>query len=279
MTEQATYQPESRVAIFFRSFFLLILFVVIGGGIGWGIATNQPPQWKVTAKFEPPKVVNLGNYYDLASTYLLLQGGSTGLESTDKVIEEQSYNEFKRSLNSPDILQQFLLQNDQVNKLAKNYKVSIETMSQQLFGQFQFKDKENVLSFSFDNAELSYQILNDYIQFVTDQTRSILNGELVAKWRVLFQQVKLAAETNLGAIQQGNQVVQQDWAGKLTLMRSAQPLDDKLVPYHFVQSPVMPLSPYSPDKLLWTMLGALGGLLLGFFVISISSFFANANES
>lgn len=273
MTEQTTHQPKSRVAIFFRSLFLLILFVAIGGGIGWGIATTQPVQWKATAKFEPPKVVNLGNYYDLASTYLLLQGSSVSLESVDKILGDESYSEFKRSLASSDILQQFLLQNERVNKLAKDHRASIEAMAQELMSKFQFKEKENSVSFLFDDAELAFQILNDYVQFVTVQTRSVLNGELIAKWRVLFQQVKLASETNLGAIQQGSQVAQQDWSGKLTLMRSVQPLDNQLVPYRFVQSPMMPSSPYSPDKLLWAMIGALGGLLFGLFVISISSFF------
>lgn len=252
-----------------KSLAILTACVGIGAGVGYGLSAVQKAQWQSVAQFEAPKVADLGNYYQLASTYALLQG-ATG-ENVAMNIREQSFAEFKRTVTSPDAIKQFLNQSDSVKILAQANKQPVEKAVGELVEKFQFNDKFNRLSLTLDNAETANQLLNEFVAFATKQSRSVLNGELVGKWKVLFQQVKSAAESDLGAIQLGNQVAQQDWKGKLSLMKSVQPLDDKLVAYRVIESPSTPTQPHSPNKWLWLMIGAVGGLVLGLFSLSATN--------
>lgn len=263
---QAAKNP-SFFATVVKNLLLLTACVGMGTGAGWGLAEIQKTQWRSEAQFEQPMSIDLGNYYALASTYALLQG-ATG-EVVDKTIREQSFTEFKHNLASTDAQALFLSQSPIVQKRAELRRLPVPLVVQDFVAQFQFDRNANRISLTLDDPEIARQLLTDFIAFSTLRTRSILNADLVEKWKVLFQQVKSAAENNLGAIQLGSQVAQQDWNGKLNLMKSVQPLDDKLVAYRLVESPSTAQKPHSPDKWFWAAIGAVSGLIIGLFSISL----------
>lgn len=278
---------------FLKGLVTLALTAAIGAGAGFGGSQLQTPQWKAEASFDQPRILELGNYYSLFSTYTFLNGGEgvayqvvandkgvlTLTPSSSPKAEQEainsSYQEFKRNLNSPDQLLAFLTQAESVKRKAQLENQPVALIAQQVAGQFEFKGKTatqaDSLSVVSANPEEANQLLSDFIAFTNQQTKQSLNAELIAKWKNLFQQITKTVEIKLGAVQQGNQIAVQDWNGKLNLMRSVQPLDDKLVAYRFVKSPSVPLSPSSPAPLLWAMIGALSGLILGIFYLSARS--------
>lgn len=274
----------------------LILTTVIGVGGALGLTYLQTPMWKLVAQFEQPKVSELGNYYALYSTYHFLNGGDnvtyhvlddkgmlslvpTVSQKAEELAVQGAYTEFKRNLASADLLVNFLAQTELVKLKAQLENQPITVMAQQMAKQFAFEsgsknqpsDRLSVLS---DDPEETSQLLSQFIAFANQQTKQTLNAELITKWKVLFQQVKTAAEIKLGATRQGHQIATQDWKGKLALMRSVQPLDDKLVAFRFVKAPNIPFSPHSPNQSLWLMIGGLSGLLLGIMLISFSGLFS-----
>ncbi|RPE90996.1 transporter [Frederiksenia canicola] len=233
--------------------------IALGAAVGFGLAEIQTPQWRTTAQFDQPTVQELGNYYALASTYHLVSGEK--IDQFDQWLSEKSYGEFKRNLTSPDVIKQFLTEKMQ---------------PEQLINAFQFDAKTQQLHLTLSHRETAKPLLDEFIQYANLRSRAALNGELISQWKVLFQQVKTAAETNLGAIQNGSHIAAQDWNGKLTLMKSVQPLDNQLIAYRLVQRPSVPVQPHSPIRNLWMMIGAASGLLLGLFSLSLASFRRNA---
>lgn len=252
--------------LFYR-FLVLILFTAIGAGIGYGLSYTQPEKWKVTAQFEQPSVPDLGNYYSLLSTYNFLSSNTSELNTSvsQKEAVEQAYEEFKRNLNSADLLQAYLVQTEAVKLKAQVEKKSAAVVAAELVEQFSFQkdaasNADNVSLIS-ENAEEAQKLLTDFIPLVNTQAREKLNADLIAKWKVLFQQIKTASELNVGG-----KVSKDDWEAKLQMMRSVQPLDNQLNAYRLVKSPTLPLKAESPDRLFWLMVGALGGLLIGFML-------------
>ncbi len=267
MTEQVQ-KTQSSIGKFLVSLLVLLFLSVLGAGAGWVGATMQPAKWKAEAQFEAPKVVDLGNYYSLLSTYNLLKGETPETTMADMALTNSVYQEFTRDLKSPDVLQQFLTQSEKVKQqaTAKNQPTSV--FAQEIARQFKFDDATNTLSLTLLNPEEASMLLNDFIVFSTMKSRSTLNADLIAKWKILFQQTKQMAESNVGAIQQGTQVAQQDWSGKLKLMRSVQPLDNKLLPFRFIKAPSTPTISEPPEnQLLWLVMGGGVGLLLGLFIV------------
>lgn len=253
--------------LFYR-LLVLILFTAIGAGAGYGLSYTQPEKWKVTAQFEQPTIPDLGNYYSLLSTYHFLNSNSqeANSQTAQQQASEQVYAEFKRNLTSADLLQAYLLQTEAVKLKAQVAKKSPAVVAAELVEQFRFEkdmatSADNV-SLIAENAEEAQKLLADFIPLVNTQARDKLNADLIAKWKVLFQQIKTASELNIGATKQS----MQEWANKLQMMRSVQPLDNQLTAYRLVKSPSVPLKSESPDRLFWLMIGALSGLLLGFML-------------
>lgn len=273
-----------------RHFIILLFCIGLGAGLGWGGSSLITPKWRAIAQFDAPTVPELGNYFSLFSTYQLLSGADhmayklvkednshlvltpEMTDSAESLAIEKSYNEFKRMLTSPDVLQQFLQQNDTVKQLAATQNMPVILLSQTLAEQFFFQpatrsmpvDRMNLV---LENPEQASQLLTEFISFANLKARESLNAELIQKWKTLFIQVKNAAEMNLGAMQQGSHIGQQDWKGKFSMMRAVQPLDDELVAFRYIKTPTVPLTPDSPKKLLWLMIGTLSGFLLGIAVI------------
>ena len=292
-------QPQthySLVRIMLRNLAVLLLSIGFGVATGWGLTQLQTPMWKSTAQFDKPLVTHLGNYYSLFSIYTLLNGGHhTAYKVTtlangtavlvpelshfaEETATEKSFQEFKRMLTSPDVLHQFLTQNELIKQTASQNNMPVALLAQEISTQFSFESKTDRLSVLSANPKEAAQLLTGFITFANAQAVANLNAELVAVWKTLFQQTKQAAEIKLGAIQQGSQIAQQDWAGKLNLMLSVQPLDNKLEAFRFVQSPTVPLQPHTPAVSLWMMIGGLVGLVLGLLIVSVSSLSRRKNH-
>lgn len=270
---------------------MLVLTTALGAGAGFGGNQLQTPEWKAEASFDKPRILELGNYYSLFSTYSFLNGGegvAYQVVSNDKGVlnltpssspkaEQEaidgSYQEFKRNLTSHDVLLQFLSQAESVKRKAQLENQPVALVAQKVAEQFAFNGKTaslaDRLSVVSANPEEANQLLSEFIAFANLQTKQSLNAELIAKWKNLFQQINKMAELKLGAVQLGNQIAAQDWQGKLDLMKQVQPLDNQLVAYRFNKSPSVPLTPNSPAPLLWAMIGALSGLIFGIFYISV----------
>lgn len=266
---QPSKQP-SFFGAFVKNVLILTACVGIGAGAGFGLAGSQTPMWQSTMKFEAPTIVELGNYYALATTYALVQGDK--MADVEQNLTQKSYREFTRNLHSADQLKRYLVASETVKQQATVKNLPIDTVAQQTATAFKFDEPTSQLSVTLENPEKAKKLLSDFVDFTTLQTRAILNNELIQKWKVLFQQVKQASEHNLGTVQIGEQIAQQDWTGKLKLMKSVKPLDDQLVPFRVLQSPSSPTEPHSPDKPLWLMIGALSGLVFGLFCVSLLSF-------
>lgn len=138
--------------------------------------------------------------------------------------------------------------------------VAAELVEQFRFEKDMATSADNV-SLIAENAEEAQKLLADFIPLVNTQARDKLNADLIAKWKVLFQQIKTASELNING-KQGSQ----DWAAKLQMMRSVQPLDNQLTAYRLVKSPSVPLKSESPDPPILADDWALSGLLLGFML-------------
>ncbi|QLB18251.1 LPS chain length-determining protein [Mannheimia granulomatis] len=258
--------------LFYRLLVILLL-TAIGAAVGYGASYSQTEKWKVTAQLEQPAVPDLGNYYSLLSTYTFLNTNNQEANLQKDVVAEV-YAEFKRNLTSADLLQNYLAQTEAVKLKAQLENKSATMMASQLATQFSFEKDSAVSADTFslisENPEEAQKLLNEFILLANLQAREKLNADLIAKWKVLFQQIKAAAELNLGAKQSTN-----DWSAKLQMMRSVQPLDNVLTTYRLVKSPSIPLNPISPDRWFWLMIGALSGLVIGF----ILSFAVKARKS
>lgn len=266
MTMQA-YQSNSLLTLFFRSLFILSVSILIGLGTGWGTSKLQTEQWKATASFEAPNVQQLGNYYALSTTYAFLQG------ENNKSVEEQVFREFMRHLGSQATLQEFLSQHEYVKKYASDHKQLVEAVLPEFIQSFQLNSKYNSqINVIWKNADIAKTLLSDYIIFVASKSKDILNGELITKWKVLFQQVKVATENQLGPILQGSQIAQQDWNGKLNLMKAVQPLDNSLLPFRLQQSATVLPTPVYSNQHIWIIAGGLFGFILGLGFLGFTRF-------
>lgn len=290
--EQYALDLAELIKALLRAAFVLILSTFLGAAAGYGLSYLQPPKWRVSAQFDAPTVTELGNYYTLLSTYNLLNGGDpisyklikdekgsfalapeSNNQSSAQAIE-RSYAEFKRQLASADTLQAYLNGNELIKRKAIATNQSEVVLMQKVATQFQFQVAnrsvaQDTLSYVGDNATEGAQLISGFIHFANLRARESLNNELITRWKVLFQQTKQAAENNLGAIQQGSEIARQDWQGKLTMMRAVQPLDNQLQAYRLTRSPTTPLAPSSPNRPIWLTIGALSGLLLALFGLTL----------
>lgn len=253
MSEQEQMQKPKQNS-FLASLLITAIFTAAGVGGAYLHADNQPKQWKATAKLEAPKVADLGNYFSLFSTYNLVQNDGKADPNLEKTVSESAFADFKKQLTSADSRQQFLRENTIVKQIAEVHNKSLDEVVNQLSEKLQFNEADNSLSLSLVNPNQAVQVLNDFIEINTAQSRKSLNDDLIAKWKFLFQNVKQSADANLG----------ESWQGKLNLMRSVQPLDNKLTPYNLVQKPTASTKAELPENLNESLgIGGGIGLLLG----------------
>lgn len=253
MTDQIQTNTPKKSGIL-GSLVVAAILTAAGAAGGYWHANNQPQQWKATAKFEAPKVADLGNYFSLFSTYSLVQNDGKNDPALEKTVTDEAFATFKRVITSPEKRQQFLSNNAIVKQIAEVHNQSLNDTVNRLSDKLQFNEADNSLSLSLANPNQAAQILSAFIAQNTEESRKLLNDELVAKWKFLFQNVKQSADANLG----------ESWKGKLNLMRSVQPLDNTLTAYHLVQKPTPATKAELPENLNTSIgIGGAIGLLLG----------------
>lgn len=303
MTQENYSSNNSSVGIkaLVYTTFVLLLCTLIGGAIGWGSSYLKTPQWRTTAKFETPSISNLGNYYSLFSTYDFLKGDNhtsyvllkneeenftlvpQKTQTSEDNVKTEVYDTFKQNLTSEDLLNKFLKSNSTIKLIAQANNQDLDTTAKQIATRFSFragaKDIADSLSLTLESPQQAKVLLTQFINFANKQTRIDLNKELIVKWKVLFKQVQSAVDNKLGATKQEGKVAKEDWEGKLKLMKTVKPLDDKLVAFNVVQTPDVPSSPVSPNKLLWAMIGGVAGLLVGCFIALAMTFKRRRNEN
>lgn len=244
-----------------KKLILSLLFIVLGGGIGATIAHFYPPKWQVSVQFDTPKMDELGNYFSLYSTYSLVSGDADAVDMTkvEKKATEAAYQEFSTLLSSPAQLEAYLAQSPFVKSLATIEQISEQETAKKLTAHFQFDNQNGHVQFtltSFDRQEVD-SLFVDYIRYINQQARDTLNKGLIDKWKALFGQVKQAAEAKIDV----------SWENKLKMMQSVKPLDNNLVAFRFVQSPM--LSQSAKPYISGTVAGAVAGLIFSLLAMVI----------
>lgn len=239
----------------FRQLFAMILLTAVGAGAGYGVSLIQPTQWQAVAGFEPPKAVELGNYLSLSSTYSLVSGADNAADLTkvEAQAAAQSYAEFQKVMNSVELRQQFLRDDENLKLQANLENQPLEAVVQAVEKSITFANNE--LKVTSINVEQANRLIGDYIRFANAQAKERLNKDLIAKWQTLFQQVKSAAEAK----------IDNTWENKLNMMKSVQPLDNQLVAFRFTQMPKVEAVPF--DFVRWIGAGAGAGFVLSLVMI------------
>lgn len=238
----------------------LLLLTLTGLGVGIGGATMQPPQWQTRAELVKPNVSNLGNYFSLFSTYHLVSGDpeAVNVAKMEQRAINLAYDELKKQVKSPEVLTAFLNTTEQVKNQVAFEQLTAQQAVENLEKQFQFTQGDTLaIQFTAQDARTSRQLFGDYVQHLNAQTRQQLNRELITKWKILFDQIKGAADAKLDVT----------WENKLKLMNSVQRLDNNLAAFQFTANPTTEMQP--KPYLLWGIIGALLGALLGWIIVKL----------
>lgn len=232
----------------------MIFMLLIGSAVGAYLAYIQPQHKVFTTTLEPPRVSDLNNYFSLFTTYRLVNDES---KMTDQQVSDMVYQEFIKQLSSPELLKGYLQEQTLVQNLAHYNDIELTQQVEQFAQAFQFNPQSQATQLTFtspiNNPTLAIELMQGIVQKANQQAKQELYADLVHKWKVLFQQVKLAADNNLA----------ESWKGKLQIMLSVQPLDDKLVSYRYLQSPSLQGSSLKQTMIKNIAIGAAVGLLLG----------------
>lgn len=243
----------------FRQLFAILICTAVGASVGYFGQQQQPTVWKAQAQFEPPKSTELGNYFNLYSTFNLVGGNAAALDMAklEEQVAQESYSQFKRKIADTQAFTPIFANNPTVQEQSKFENRTPTDISQSLMASVKFNEATNELSLEAPQAAFANTLMGDYIRAANKQVKDGLNGDLIAKWQALFQQVKTAADAKIDAT----------WANKLKMMQSVQPLDDKLVAFRFVKMPT--ITAVKPDLTRWVGLGAGTGLMLGLLMCLI----------
>ncbi|MCW9717047.1 Wzz/FepE/Etk N-terminal domain-containing protein [Avibacterium sp. 21-599] len=248
--------------------FIIMLFTIIFALAGYGTSFLQKLQWKAEAKISQPTVNQLGNYYALASMYQFIQGKN----EPEALLVNNVYDEFKRQVSAYDNIRQFWLQSSYYKQRETGNAQNDEELLEQLVKTVKFstalKGQPETLSIQLDNPKQALEMLNAFIEQSNLATREVIYNELIGQWKNLFNQVSSAAQLKLGATLQANTLGEQDWQGKLNMMKSVNPLDNNLTAYRYLKSPIQPLRP-ERQALYWVLFAGLLGLMIGIFFTNI----------
>lgn len=252
----------------FRKLFATILLTAVGAGIGFQATQLLPTKWQAVARFEQPKVIELGNYFSLRSTYALVSGASnaTDINQVETEVSAESYQKFITNLTTESLVTNFIASSDLLKNKAQLEGKSTADLGREVADQMQFNPQTGEWSLMTTSANETNQILRDYLRFINEQTRQQLSADFSAKWNTLFQQVKTAADAKIDA----------SWENKLKMMNSVKPLDNKTVTFRFAKLPEV--SAIRPNPLHWIGGGAAAGLVLSLLMIVLFATKSKPNE-
>lgn len=241
-------------------FVSIVLFSLIGLSSSYIIK----PTWTVESEIGKPQVNSLGNYYALFSMYHLLIGKTDEIDQINDIV----YTELKHQAFSYDVKRQFWEQSDYYKqKLTGDNKVDLIFL-EKLINSINYSSNADtiVIRIELDNPKQSFEESVKFIEKVNLNTRENLYNDLIHKWKTLFEQVNLASQLKLGQIQEGDKFVLQDWSGKLNMMKSVLPLDNKLIAYRYMKQPGLPIFS-NPNHIHWTIYGGILGGFIGVIML------------
>lgn len=270
---------------------ILILFTGIFAGGGFALSYLESVMWQADAQAKPASVKQLGNFYNLYTTYQLVSSNDPlVLVETDKQDEDKQlvnsqiqtsetpektvFKEFVANLRSYDVAQKFWENSTYYKQKLNGFTEHDQQLLSQLIKSIHVttnsQDPDSInISLTLDNPKQAAELLTEYITSVGKLTKDEVYESLVVRWKTLFVQVKSAADSGLQQDQHGNIVPASLWTSKLNVMKSVTRLDNQFSSYTLTQSPTIPLTIYSPSRLLWALMGGAIGLVLGLIMITL----------
>lgn len=216
------------------------------------------PIWQAEAEITHPTVSELGNYYGLFSMYALMKGDN--LEENAAV--RSAYQGFTAQLSAYDNLKDFWSNSEYYKQNITGDNHEDNALLNKLINNVHFEtlnEERGIVRLLSENPKQAEALLSSLLNDINVRTRTAMYDELIVKWKNLFSQVKMAAQLNVGRIKLGNSVDNQDWQGKLNMMKSVSPLDEQFHAFHLIKSPIK--QPYW--RKTWGILGGGVGFLLG----------------
>lgn len=259
------------VNILWRKSWLILLLVLLSSAVAYALtAFVTKPSWRAEAYIEAPQESQLGNYYALYNMYQLIEAKQSEQPSAvENPLPQTIFQQFKQQVKAYDVLKNFWLQSDYYNQMLNGDKTHDDALLERLISAISLTEgnarnnSNDKVELTLDNPKQAAELLTAFIAYANLSTRQAEYGNLIAKWKNLFDRVTLAANHNLGQDQQGQLVSAAVWQSKLAMMTSVQPLDNQFNAFHYLKTPVQPLTPNSPNQMLWILSAGFIGLLLG----------------
>ncbi|MCK3658851.1 hypothetical protein A4G18_09035 [Pasteurellaceae bacterium Pebbles2] len=250
----------------FKGTIIVIFFTALFAAAGFGGSYAMKEQWRVEVELKKPTFEQLGNYFELYAMHKLISENKTSLEIAEgqQDATDLVYDQFKQQINSYDRVDFFWRNNNFYAQRQTGLMDRDSEFLHQLIEQTKFvegnpaKNVPDRLQMTLDNPKQAAELLDNFMNYTNLVTKTMLYNDLVAKWKTLFNQVNLAAKESSGNKAQGELT----WKGKLNIMKSVSPLDDKLVAFSYVKAVSQP-TVASPDRLLWAAIGGAIGFLFG----------------
>ncbi|MGV6988954.1 Wzz/FepE/Etk N-terminal domain-containing protein [Testudinibacter sp. P80/BLE/0925] len=263
--------------ILLRKSWLILLLMAVASAVAYVVTQFAiKPSWRAEAYVEAPKESELGNYYALYNMYQLVDAkggvgnaGETVQSAVENSLTQGIYQQFKQQVKAYDVLKNFWLNSDYYKQMMNGDRAHDEALLESLIAGIHFTEgnarnnSNDKIELTLDNPKQAAELLNAFIRYANLSTRQMEYGNLIAKWKNLFDRITLAADNQLGQDQQGQLVPASVWQSKLAMMTSVQPLDNQFNAFHYLKTPVQPLAPYSPNPVLWMLSAAFAALLFG----------------
>ncbi|MDP9499345.1 LPS chain length-determining protein [Bisgaard Taxon 45] len=251
---------------FLSSISLVLGTTLLGAIVAYGSSYLKSKTWLAEAHVSAPDVALLGNYYALSSTYQFIKNKENPQSDTDI-----AYQEFTKQITSEEVIRHFW-ESTEYYKQKQTGETHIDlALLEKLTKAIKFKSTQNgfvdKVTLELENPKFATELLSSFIDQVNLETRKTAYSNLITQWKVLFEQVKKAAEFNLG--KNGvSSLASEDWHGKLQMMRSVSPLDEQFSAYRYLKKPTQPMIYVSPNRQCWGVIGASIGLILALFILA-----------
>ncbi|MBE2896804.1 LPS chain length-determining protein [Pasteurellaceae bacterium HPA106] len=266
--------------ILWRKIWLIAILVLAACAIAFALCQFVvKPQWRAEAYIQAPKEQDLGNYYALSQMYDLIASRDQFKPEQEAAPQEgqsavgglngRVFNAFLQNLRAYDVLRAFWENSNYYKQLQTGESSHDQALLESLIEKVVYqagnpaKGLDDRISLTLSNPKQATELLTALLRFVNEQTHQQEYATLIAKWKNLFEQVKLASANKLGQTQQGDIVPASVWESKLAMMRSVSPLDNQFQAFHYLKTPVQPLAPHSPNTALWVLLSGFAAFILG----------------
>lgn len=259
------------ILLLLRKSGLIVLLVILASAVAYAVTTYvMKPVWRAEAYLDAPQEYELGNYYALYNMYQLIDATPISLSDThEDTLPQVVYQQFLQQVESYDVVKHFWLASDYYKQMQNGDKQHDEGLLEHLIASIRLQagnprnDNRDKIELTSDNPKQAAESLAAFMAFANLNTRQTEYTRLITKWKNLFDRVSLAANNNLEQDRQGQLVNAAIWKSKLTMMTSVQPLDNQFQAFRYLKTPVQPLTPTSPNKILWVLTAGFAGLLIG----------------